>query len=129
MTRTRLLEQSVNSESMSNQLTFLVRCCLLYNRLFGFRRWPNPLMREKQKAAARREGDARSEDLRYADFEYRKASRLFARFPGLTLRDKRVLDFGCRFGGSAAWFASQGASHVIGVDVDPAFLEVAREFC
>lgn len=129
MTQSRLLEQSVNSESMNNERTFLVRCCLLYNWLFRFRRWTNPLMREKQQAAARRESDARSEDLRYADFEYRKASHLLAKFPGLTLRDKRVLDFGCRFGGSAAWFASQGASHVIGVDVDPAFLDVAREFC
>src|SRR5260221_8950310 len=86
-------------------------------------------MREKQHAAARRECGARAEDLRYAEFEYRKASRLLAKFPRLTLRDKRVLDFGCRYGGSAAWFASQGASHVIGVDVDPAFLEGAREFC
>jgi SAM-dependent methyltransferase len=89
----------------------------------------DPLMREKQEAAARRERDARAEDLRYAEFEFRKAPRLLEKFPGLSLENKRILDFGCRFGGATAWFASHGASRVIGVDIDPAMLDVAREFC
>jgi 2-polyprenyl-3-methyl-5-hydroxy-6-metoxy-1,4-benzoquinol methylase len=43
------------------------------------------------------------------------------------LRDKRVLDFGCYFGGTAiAWENMYGTKHISGFDVSPVFIEGAN---
>src|SRR5215470_3431964 len=42
------------------------------------------------------------------------------------LRGKRVLDIGCGDGGNSALFAKLGA-RVVGVDISPGAIEVARE--
>jgi SAM-dependent methyltransferase len=45
------------------------------------------------------------------------------------LRDKRVLDFGCFFGGTAiAWENMYGTKHISGFDVSPVFIEGANRY-
>lgn len=104
------------------------RVCVFYNRLFAFRARRDPLILSKVEGGKRRAANPREDDLQYADLEYRKAPALLRKFGLPALAGKRILDFGCRFGGSTLWYAEQGASSVIGVDVSEYMLDVAREF-
>jgi SAM-dependent methyltransferase len=79
-------------------------------------------------AEVRRKRDPRGEDLRYAEQEFNKAADFLRRFGPVSLANLRVLDFGCYLGGSTLWYALQGASQVVGVDVSPGALDVAREY-
>src|SRR5699024_1323580 len=40
---------------------------------------------------------------------------------------KRVLDLCCNTGGFAVYAAARGASEVVGIDIDPAVIELAKE--
>lgn len=114
---------------MSIESTFAVKACLLYNRLFGFRLTRDSLMINRIEAEKLRKIDVRADDLRYAAMEYKKAHKFLEAFDSAFCLDgRRVLDFGCRFGGSTLWYAQQGAKEVIGVDVQLQLLEVARQF-
>src|SRR6476469_403109 len=42
------------------------------------------------------------------------------------IKDRSVLDFGCGFGDEVIEIASHGAAHAVGLDIDKAYLEVAR---
>jgi SAM-dependent methyltransferase len=66
--------------------------------------------------------------MRYAELEYLKAPGFVSRFGNISLIDQRVLDFGCRFGGSSLWYAEHGASNVIGIDVDQGMIDIAADF-
>jgi SAM-dependent methyltransferase len=113
---------------MKPSIHWAVRACLLYNRFFRFRARLDPHIRECMAAEQRRTEDARAEALRYAEVEHAKTPKLMAKFGGIGLAGKRVLDFGCRYGGASLWFAEQGAASVVGVDVVEEMLETAREF-
>jgi SAM-dependent methyltransferase len=104
------------------------RLCVFYNRLFAFRVRQDRLIQAKIEAGKRRVTDVREDDLQYAELEYHKAANLLRKFGSPSLEGKRILDFGCRFGGSSLWYAEQGASSVVGVDVSEYMLEIAREF-
>jgi SAM-dependent methyltransferase len=119
---------SVTEQPSRPRVPFLVKLCLFYNKLFRFRaRW-DWLIRERMEAEARRKVDPLQEDLRYAGMEYTKAAEFLQRFGTVTLTGKRVLDFGCCFGGSTLWYAQQGAAQVYGVDLSAEALEIARLF-
>jgi SAM-dependent methyltransferase len=107
---------------------FLVKLCLLYNKLFRFRsRW-DWLIAECMAAEVRRKRDPRGEALRYAEQEYNKAEDFLRRFGPMDLTGRRVLDFGCYVGGSSLWYALHGAARVVGVDISAEALDVAREY-
>lgn len=105
-----------------------VRLCLLYNRLFAFRLRRDWLMQERIRAESRRKTDPEGESLRYAEFEFSKASSFLAPFGAVCFHGKRIVDFGCRFGGATAWYLSQGAKQVVGVDVRPKVLDTAKTY-
>jgi SAM-dependent methyltransferase len=106
----------------------LVKLCLLYNKLFRFRaRW-DWLIGERMAAEVRRQRDPHGEDLRYAEQEFQKAVKFVRRFGRVNFRGRRVLDFGCRFGGSTLWYALQGPARVTGVDLSEESLSVAQEY-
>ena len=113
---------------MNRSPTFPVRACLFYNRLFRFRATHDTTIRDMVAAETRRNRDPYAEALRYAEAEYAKAGAFLAKFDGIAVAGRRVLDFGCRYGGSSLWYADQGAAGVIGVDLTDDMLETAREF-
>ncbi len=45
---------------------------------------------------------------------------------GLELRDKRVLDIGCGLGGPAFVLAQKHSARVVGIDLEPQLVEIAR---
>jgi SAM-dependent methyltransferase len=113
---------------MSRPIPLTVWVCLLYNRLFRFRARSDWLIRDLMEAEQRRHDSPEEEALRYADMEYAKAGAFLGKFGDFPLAGKRVLDFGCRYGGSSVWYAQQGAADVIGVDVSADLLDVARKY-
>jgi SAM-dependent methyltransferase len=113
---------------MSRSLPLPVQLCLFYNRLFAGRTRRENFLKEVTEADLRRRRDTTSEDLRYAELEHAKAELFMRKFPALSLRQQRVLDFGCRFGGASLWYAEQGAAHVIGIDIAPRLLAIAEEY-
>jgi len=46
---------------------------------------------------------------------------------GLDMRDKRVLDIGCGIGGPAMFLARNYGANVVGTDLEPQLLELARQ--
>lgn len=60
----------------------------------------------------------------YVDYEWRKLRPLLDGY-GLDLRGLEALEFGCNFGASSIVLARLGAS-VVGVDVDPGAVDLAR---
>src|SRR6185295_5177210 len=84
-----------------------VRVCLLYNRCFQFRRRWDSLIKQRTEAECERKENPRAADLRYAESEYLKARSFLQKFGGVSLVGRRVLDFGCRFGGSSVWYSLQ----------------------
>lgn len=113
---------------MKQHIPLTVRACLLYNRLFRFRAKYDWLIHDCSEGEKRRAADAQAEDLLWAEREHAKAGTFLARFDGLSVAGRRVLDFGCRFGGAGLWYAEQGAARVIGVDLSESMLATAREF-
>ena len=52
----------------------------------------------------------------------------FDRFDNLIeVKDKRVFDVGCGYGGTCIYVAEQGAKRVVGIDIDEERLETAKE--
>src|SRR5438105_1332099 len=52
----------------------------------------------------------------------------FDRFDNLiVVKDKRVLDVGCGYGGTCIYVAERGAKRVVGIDIDEERLETAKE--
>ncbi len=44
----------------------------------------------------------------------------------MNLNGKRILDFGCGMGGMSLWYAKNWECQVVGVDIDPHHIEIAR---
>lgn len=101
----------------------------MYNRLFSFRARGDTFIASMAQRERDRQADERQSMLRYAmETEFEATEKFFKRFGDVDLVGMRVLDFGCRFGGSSLWCARCGASHVIGVDIYEKGIEIAREF-
>lgn len=60
---------------------------------------------------------------------YESSRRTFALYPNFDVRDKTVLDIGCGTGGGTAYLASSGARRAVGIDINAAEVETAREVC
>jgi ubiquinone/menaquinone biosynthesis C-methylase UbiE len=91
-------------------MTAAVRFCLALNRCFP-----------KRKIAGR----ASPED--YVRAQRMWAERNFRFFaPYVELRDKVVLDAGCGPGGKTGFYASMGCKRIIGVDIDPERIRLAK---
>jgi len=97
-----------------------VRACLLYNRLFSWR------FRDRAEAHKLLQTDPARFREGYFDYEFGKPAQLMAKFDGFSVEGKTVLDFGCLNGGSTLWYASHGAKHVIGVDINREAIAEAR---
>jgi len=98
---------------------FFEKVFLLLQRCFRLQ--PHPFNEE-------REGR-----LNYSYFEYRSAPLtfdLFARFGDVKkmFRRKKILDVACGGGGKSVWIAEHGASRVVGIDLEPLFVQQANEF-
>lgn len=63
----------------------------------------------------------------YVRWQFDSSDAMFARYPGLDWRGKTVLEVGCGTGGRAAYLAATGASRVVGIDINAAEIEVARD--
>lgn len=103
----------------------LVQLCKGYGLLFAFRR------HEFQTAARHHELKLIDRQKAYADaarYELAKAEHFLQRFPVMPdLRGLRVLDLGCRNGGSTVHYALKGARHVLGLDLDEEFFIAGRD--
>lgn len=113
---------------IQSSIPFEVKLCLFYNKLFEFRAKTDPLIAELARSERSRKENPRDEDLRYAEMEYLKAKTFLDKFGKFSLSGRRVLDFGCRFGGSSVWYAEQGAADVVGIDVSQEMIDTASEF-
>jgi 2-polyprenyl-3-methyl-5-hydroxy-6-metoxy-1,4-benzoquinol methylase len=63
----------------------------------------------------------------YHRWQFESSAELFAKYPGFDPRGKSILDIGCGIGGRTAWLASQGATRVVGLDINAAEIAIARE--
>jgi len=65
----------------------------------------------------------------HARYEMRKAASSYGRLVEELggLQDKRVLDFGCGWGGETAWLAERAAS-AVGCDINPSSIQDADQF-
>lgn len=64
---------------------------------------------------------------RYIRWQFDTSPALFSKYPEFDIRGKTVLDLGCGTGGRAAWLAQAGAARVVGIDLNAAEINVARE--
>ena len=72
-------------------------------------------------------------DITYADWQFAKGMDTIAFYlpkytPETMFLGKRVLDFGCGEGGKSVYYASLGASEVVGVDIVPDYADGAKQF-
>ena len=72
-------------------------------------------------------GRASAEAYSAAQYEWaRKALELYA--PYIDLKDKDMLDAGCGPGGKTIFFSEQGVKSIIGIDIDPERIALAKQF-
>lgn len=65
----------------------------------------------------------------YIRGQFDSSRRTFALYPNWDIRDKTVLDIGCGTGGRTAYLAATGARRAVGIDINSAEIETAREVC
>lgn len=65
----------------------------------------------------------------YFEWQYGSTAQLLRTMPNLDLAGATVLEIGCGTGGRTAYFASRGASRVVGIDINAAEIELARSLC
>ena len=74
---------------------------------------------------------SKSDPLAKSRIEFEDDENLLENFPDFdfieTIRDKRVLDYGCGYGGRTAWFGKFARS-VEGIEVRPKLVETSRAF-
>jgi ubiquinone/menaquinone biosynthesis C-methylase UbiE len=81
----------------------------------------NRLIRKPENPGGRESLEA------YAEIEFQKSHNLIQRFaPYNQVKDKCIVDVGCGPGGQALYYASQGASLVVGFDIDSHNIRTAR---
>lgn len=72
-------------------------------------------------------------DMTYADWQYERGAQTIRFYlqsdsAEAMFRGKRVLDVGCGEGGKSVYYASLGASAVVGVDIIPEYARRAQQF-
>lgn len=71
----------------------------------------------------------RSAEAKYASEKRYPWDHYFGMDLGLALAGKNVMDLGCLYGGrSVAWAEKYRLGHITGIDVNPAYIEVANRF-
>jgi 2-polyprenyl-3-methyl-5-hydroxy-6-metoxy-1,4-benzoquinol methylase len=65
----------------------------------------------------------------YFRWQYESSSKLFAKYRGLELAGKSVLEIGCGIGGRTAWLAAQGTTRAVGIDINAGELALAAQLC
>jgi SAM-dependent methyltransferase len=63
----------------------------------------------------------------YIRWQYDSSAALFAKYRNFDINGKRVLEIGCGTGGRSAYLASSGACEVVGIDINAAEIDIARE--
>src|ERR1035437_1344967 len=63
----------------------------------------------------------------YFRWQYESSSKLFAKYRGLELAGKSVLEIGCGIGGRTAWLAAQGTTRAVGIDINAGELALAAQ--
>jgi SAM-dependent methyltransferase len=63
----------------------------------------------------------------YWDWQWRSSSKLLEVYEGLDITGKEVLDLGCGIGGRTAFLTTLQPRRIVGVDVNPRVVEVARQ--
>ncbi|MGA3020067.1 MAG: methyltransferase domain-containing protein [Bryobacteraceae bacterium] len=79
---------------------------------------------------AKHDDELRSESARqYFQWQLKTSDDLFRRYPDFDVTGKRVLDIGCGVGGRCAYLARRGAAQVVGIDINAAEIELAKQVC
>jgi 2-polyprenyl-3-methyl-5-hydroxy-6-metoxy-1,4-benzoquinol methylase len=65
----------------------------------------------------------------YFRWQYESSPKLFAKYEGLDLAGKSVLEIGCGIGGRTAWLAAQGTTRAVGIDINAGEIASAAQLC
>jgi 2-polyprenyl-3-methyl-5-hydroxy-6-metoxy-1,4-benzoquinol methylase len=88
-----------------------------------------PLYRRKHRQTSSVDGDIHRSSEAYWQWQFNSSAVYFEKFWDLKtqLAGKRVLDIGCGLGGRTSYLATLGAREVVGIDINGAEIEQARQ--